>query len=92
MYRAQRCHPGGRRWLSGFLLCALVTGAAAAQSITPTRIWSQADSPGQSLGYGIATGDINGDGFQDVLIGAPLPVNSDSRRLGVPLGVAGTLL
>jgi FG-GAP repeat protein len=76
----------------------LYGSAAGLQATAPDdQVWSQGaggvqDRPevGDSLGWSATTGDFNGDGFDDLVAGAPLEdVGSESR--GVDGGAANVL-
>jgi hypothetical protein len=41
----------------------------------------RAENPYDALGFSICTGDINGDGFQDLIVGAPMGSSSPPGRL-----------
>ena len=44
-------------------------GASAITALTTSRI--QGDYFGENLGFSLATGDVNGDAYDDILVGAP---------------------
>ncbi len=71
-------------------------GSATGLSATPNNTPDDADQPGANFGYCVASaGDVNGDGYSDVIIGAPYyddGVNTDEGRAFVYHGSAGGLL
>jgi hypothetical protein len=75
-------------------LAALFMGSAAGLAIAPA--WSkEGDQNGANLGFSVATaGDVNGDGYADVLIAAPLYDNgqNDEGRAYVYLGSTSGLV
>jgi hypothetical protein len=68
--------------LSLFLTCrpvfAEITVYESFSSTNPSKIELIGKSPGEQLGASIATGDFNGDGIDDVIIGSPF--SSIGRR------------
>jgi hypothetical protein len=53
------------------ILSGLGSGAAAA-GFDAHKTWTvQGDQPGAGFGSAVASGDVNGDGFRDVIVGAP---------------------
>jgi FG-GAP repeat protein len=70
-------------------------GSASGPSTTPN--WTDTGSTrGEFFGHSVATaGDVNGDGFSDVIIGAPNPTHGDKFGLayafyGSPSGLSAT--
>src|SRR5215510_7220937 len=51
---------------------ALLTASSAYALSNATLLTLTGDAPGDFLGYSVASaGDVNGDGFSDVIVGAP---------------------
>src|SRR5262249_36918897 len=69
----------------------LYLGSASGLATTPSWI-AEGDQAGSHFGYSLATaGDVNGDGFDDVLVGAPFhdgPGFADDGRVFLYLGCA----
>jgi hypothetical protein len=64
-------------------------GSATGLSTTPS--WSAKDAGGNGFGYKVGTaGDVNGDGYSDILVGAPL-TNANHGELYVWYGSASGL-
>jgi hypothetical protein len=65
----------------------------SATGLSPTPVWTaESDQAGASFGYSVATaGDVNGDGYSDVVVGASLYDNgeSDEGRAFVYYGNGG---
>ena len=81
-------------WWTGLALSLALTDAARGQSAAPA--WSfGGGQPGAHLGYSVGSaGDVNGDGYSDLLVGAP-DADSGERDegsaylfLGSPAGLA----
>ncbi|MBL7732134.1 MAG: FG-GAP repeat protein [Chitinophagaceae bacterium] len=69
-------------------------GSAAGLSASPNSILDDANNTGALFGYSVASaGDVNGDGYSDVIIGAPFydSANSDEGRAFVYHGSAAGL-
>lgn len=70
----------------------------SAEGVSSTAIWvGDGDSTIRELGYSVScAGDVNGDGFSDVIVGAPLSIGGDAQSgkalvyLGSALGVSTT--
>jgi FG-GAP repeat protein len=69
-------------------LVFLLADAAAQLPILAQPLPAPAPPPGVSFGLALATGDVNGDGFQDVVVGAPTDdaAGNDAGRVFVFLG------
>ena len=70
----------------------LVSGAAYPLTVDPVTSYTlendgDSNDPGEQLGYSTAIGDFNGDGYADVLTGAPNN-NKDNTALGTGHGYA----
>ncbi|MBS1509678.1 MAG: FG-GAP repeat protein [Bacteroidetes bacterium] len=74
-------------------------GSATGLSATPNRVLDNSAGPAlSSLGYGVSSaGDLNGDGYSDIVIGLPqysnAPYSEDGRAwifYGSPTGLAAT--
>ncbi len=60
-------------------------GTRSTNGPTTNAQWrAEGNFPGAALGFALAAGDVNGDGFSDVIAGAPFYQNSPSSL--VPLG------
>jgi hypothetical protein len=92
-----------RMELRGEVLVLAVQDEDAVYPVTIDPISSTADlelsgsQPGESFGYSVATaGDVNGDGYSDIIVGAPswdLPFTDAGRAmvfLGSATGIAST--
>ncbi|MCI0585343.1 MAG: hypothetical protein L0323_00720 [Planctomycetes bacterium] len=66
----------------------LLADAAAQLPILAQPLPTPAPAPGPSFGLALATGDVTGDGFQDVVVGAPTDdaAGNDAGRVFVLLG------
>jgi len=82
------------RWCTGLLLGGLLTAGLGAQK--PGQLWQFGGvSAGDEFGRSVSSaGDIDGDGFADVVIGAPYDDHngSDSGSARVYSGATGALL
>ncbi|MBK8611717.1 MAG: FG-GAP repeat protein [Chitinophagaceae bacterium] len=70
-------------------------GSSSGLSANPNNTPDDADQPGANFGWSVAAaGDVNGDGFSDVIIGAPYyndGINDDEGRAFVYHGSAAGL-
>ncbi len=54
-------------------ICAVLVREARAGFVTPPTTLQAAPPQAQSyFGHGVASGDVNDDGYDDVIVGAPL--------------------
>ncbi len=58
--------------------------------LAPTLAWSVQGESAESLGAGLAVGDVNGDGWPDILLGAPQSAGENNRngRINIYFGSA----
>jgi PKD repeat protein len=57
-----------------------------------TPAWSRYGDAGEQFGYSVSTaGDVNGDGYDDLIIGAPYNGDTDAGAVSVYLGSPGGL-
>ena len=72
------------------VICAVLVREARAGFITPPTTLQAAPPQAQSyFGYGVASGDVNNDGYDDVIVGAPftdVSGHADSGEVRVFLG------
>jgi hypothetical protein len=70
---------------------ALTVTAFAGPLLSPTPIWTRTGPANSEFGARVATGDVNGDGVSDVLVGAPAFDNSvtDAGQVSLYLGNLG---
>ncbi len=81
---------------STFAALAVLLAGPAGTSPRPLPVseWSiEGDQAGARLGSALATADVNGDGFEDLVVGAPFhdDLHVDEGRVRVYLGSAGGL-
>jgi hypothetical protein len=78
--------PEPRPVLVPLLFLSMLSGFAssgAAAGFDAHRIWTtHGDEPGAGFGSAVATGDVNGDGFRDVIVGAPHATTAAGRPNG----------
>jgi hypothetical protein len=80
------------------VLGAALSGTAALAASAPIPVWiTEGDQGASHFGSSVATaGDVNGDGYSDVIVGAPLHDNGETSEgrafvyLGSPSGLAAT--
>src|SRR5690606_28194170 len=87
---------GGRANAGVVHVIPRTTGANAALSFGSTIMITEAQLTGSSwtdsaFGYAVALGDLNGDGYDDLAIGAPGRENAAGRVYVIPNGPGGVL-
>lgn len=84
-------HLGTRGWLL-IVVLALVGGGVGTQAAqnTPLADWSKTESSPQQKtglnGTALAFGDVNGDGYEDLIVGSPGYMNRYEQNLNVEVG------
>ena len=74
--------------------CTLTVGPTFAQSITHVPLFTiHGDSVGEQFGKSVSgAGDVNGDGFADLIVGAPNEPNDGTGSARVLSGVDGSVI